>query len=290
MTNSRVWLLALLIGVLSNSIVAWGADLRLLAERLWSSKTEQEGHEVYKEIEALPVEAYKSLLLNVYRSPNYQDNEAAPYLAAVVYHYYLKKENGTNVTVALFDVIRNENTPMNLKRDLLRDITTWYKGPLEVAVKECSDFNYETNKDIWLAGQYAVAKLIQANHRADAINLRQIDDIAESCLSNSLVRLVASFKEEQRMNWPAKTLATFRKVLGPRFDKMFIESLRNDRGPRSRRLSLLAGICGWGERSEDVLDYLKEIKNEFAREGDQSNKQERAVIEKLIKVHEDPAK
>lgn len=212
----------------------------------------------------------------------YQDNEASPYLAAVVYHYYLKKESANTVSSTFFKMIKADTTPWNLKRDLIRDITTWCKDD-DVAVRELGSLDYESDKNLWLVGQYGVAKLIRSVHRTDTERRAQLEAQAEACLDNNIARLVTDFDEDQKANWAAKTLCSYRKVLGARFDKTLVEALRNDKGNRLRKLSLLDQTCGWGDGSQDVAGYVRKIENELTASG--GDPAQERIVRKLLKIH-----
>jgi len=67
------------------------AELCALADRVWTPKTEAEEQQTYTDIQALPADAFRPLLVYLYKSKYYFDGEGKPYMVGPVRSFFAKK-------------------------------------------------------------------------------------------------------------------------------------------------------------------------------------------------------
>lgn len=267
-------------------------DLDGLVDRLWRSQTEEDAAKAYSMVEALPVHAYAPLLLRLYRSPDYQDNEASPYLAAVVYHYYQKKETPAKVQSTLVGLIAAPDTPLNLKRDLLKDITTWAgEQDAGLTVKSLSDAA-TVKDDAWPYVQYGISKLLSRRYsstqrvsgkHAQAAELKQLaEQHAKKTMHNLLQRGV---EDDLLDRWTVKTLSNYRKILGGEFDQQLTHDLSETDVDETKQLQILHLTCGWGPSSPSVAEYVQTLRDKAVDRGRSLSDRDTEAVKELLKKH-----
>ena len=174
------------------------AELRALADRVWTPKTEAEEQQTYTDIQALPADAFRPLLVYLYKSKYYFDGEGKPYMVGPVRSFFRQKVGDVTMGRIYLEMVKNTDTPLALRLDLFDGLDWWFNGTAQEAVNELKSITDDFSKmELWVTAQFGLARMFRKALRdTDAKQRLNVCNQAEINLSHIIGNLVVLFYED----------------------------------------------------------------------------------------------
>jgi hypothetical protein len=245
---------------------------------------------IIESMRALPAEVFPKILVGLYSSKHWRE-EGSSVLMGLVWPPYVEVADKDTLQRQVLDIIRDPASPMPLRRDLLIGAREWIQDDMSLVFGELSELG-EPSEEIWLHVQCGASMLLRWSYgkaKRDHGKVQDIDELrelSEKWMKNVTYPLLKHHSDGDVFDrWTGKSLADFRRISQHELDNTLVESLSEVGLDASRQLYILDLICGWGEKSPGVSNYVKKLSDEAIRERKPFVGREAKTVKKLLRLH-----